>query len=77
MAAFVRGMREPAAATFMGFVVLFFALQVLTLLLYGTVRVASSARSDVRSGVIESHRLMPMSRGRRFSDISLARRFRH
>lgn len=61
MAAFVRGMREPAADTFTGFVILFFALQILTLLLYGTVRVAFSARSDVRSGVIESHRLMPMS----------------
>lgn len=61
MAALVRGIHEPASLTFSGFVVLFFVLQALSLLVFGTARVATAVRSDVRSGVIESHRLMPMS----------------
>lgn len=59
MAAFVKGLRAPASFTFGGFVVLFFVLQALSLLIFGTGRVAMAVRSDVRSGVIESHRLMP------------------
>ena len=61
MAAFVRGFHAPASVTYSGFIVLFFVLQCLSLLIFGTARVATAVRSDVRSGVIESHRLMTMS----------------
>lgn len=61
MFAFVRGMRQPASATYGGFVTLFLSLQVMAMLFYGTARVGSAARSDVRTRIIESHRLMPTS----------------
>ncbi|HEY2589048.1 MAG TPA: hypothetical protein VGI81_25115, partial [Tepidisphaeraceae bacterium] len=55
------GLREPPSNTYAGFVLLFYILQCLLLLLYGTARVAQAARSDVRSRIIESHRMMPVA----------------
>jgi hypothetical protein len=49
------------ANMFMAFAELFLGLQVLALLIYGSLRVGMAVRSDVKSGVIESHRLMPVS----------------
>ncbi|HSU68288.1 MAG TPA: hypothetical protein VLJ39_15525 [Tepidisphaeraceae bacterium] len=57
------GLRQPAGTTFSVFIGLFLAIQVLALLLYGTVRVAGAVRGDVRSGMLESHRLMPFGSG--------------
>ncbi len=37
------------------------ALQLLTLVVYGSLRVSSAVRADMSGGAIESHRLMPMS----------------
>jgi hypothetical protein len=56
----VYGLRAPASNTYAGMLVLFFILQFLLLLLYGVARVAQAARSDVRSHIIESHRMMPV-----------------
>lgn len=63
MFGFARGVRAPASNVYSAFVGLFFALQVLALLIYGTARVGGAVRADVRSRLIESHRLMPTSAG--------------
>lgn len=55
------GLHMPPARIYEAFIYLFFALQVLVALVYGTARVAGAIRSDMNSRLIESHRLMPVA----------------
>ncbi|HXE55904.1 MAG TPA: hypothetical protein VN541_22960, partial [Tepidisphaeraceae bacterium] len=50
-----------ASVTYSFFLGIFLGLQVLAALIYGSMRVSGAVRNDVTSGVIESHRLMPVS----------------
>lgn len=58
-----RALITSASVTFSSFVALFIALQVLAVVVYGTLRVNAAVRADVSSRVIESHRLMPLGSG--------------
>jgi hypothetical protein len=57
--AMVKGVREPPQQTFSAFIEFFLVIQVISLLLYGTMRVGGAVRADVNAKLIESHRLMP------------------
>jgi hypothetical protein len=63
MFGFASGLSQPAAITFSVFAYIFLSVQVAVLLLYGTVRVSLGIRADVRTRMIESHRLMPVEAG--------------
>ena len=63
MFGFVRALSQPASQTFAAFLTVFMSLQVLVLLIYGTVRVGGAVVADVNSKLIESHRLMPTMPG--------------
>jgi hypothetical protein len=57
----VQAMHQRTASTFGIFMGIFLGLQVLVLLVYGTMRSAAAVRQDMTNRVIESHRLMPVS----------------
>ena len=57
--AMVKGVHGPPQQTFSAFIEFFLVIQVISLLLYGTMRVGGAVRADVSAKLIESHRLMP------------------
>jgi len=57
--AMVKGLREPAQTVLTGMIFFFLVIQVIALLLYGTMRVGGAVRADVTAKLLESHRLMP------------------
>jgi hypothetical protein len=61
MFAFAHGLHIPSSRVYEMFIYLFFVLQVLVVLIYGTSRVSGAIRSDMNSRLIESHRLMPVA----------------